>query len=158
MMRTHAIAGTRDSLVAGSQDFGWSNAGWHRAPGTDRIHEVQTPSMDALVKVGIELDRHYVYQFCSPTRCAIQTGRNPLQVNPLNLEVSGCRDSSIVWYHRRVAPPPPLPLPPAAATPTAATATATAAATAATAASVAALANECVYGLLGYIAQRCEPK
>ncbi len=75
-----------DHVTAGSQDFGWSNAGWHRAPGTDHSHEVQTPSMDELVRVGIELDRHYVYQFCSPTRCAIQTGRNPLQVNPLNLE------------------------------------------------------------------------
>ena len=26
-------------------------------------------------------------QFCSPTRCAFQTGRNPLQVNPINAEV-----------------------------------------------------------------------
>jgi arylsulfatase B len=46
----------------------------------------ETPAMDELVRTGIELTRHYVYQFCSPTRCAIQTGRNPLQVNPLNLE------------------------------------------------------------------------
>lgn len=65
-------------------DFGWANAGWHRD--ADMGNEVQTPSMNELVRVGIELDRHYVYQFCSPTRCAIQTGRNPLQVNPLNAE------------------------------------------------------------------------
>ena len=27
-------------------------------------NEVQTPAMDELVRTGIELDRHYVYQFC----------------------------------------------------------------------------------------------
>ena len=40
-------------------DFGWANAGWHR--GADSP-EVRTPTMDALVRSGVELDRHYVYQ------------------------------------------------------------------------------------------------
>lgn len=40
--------------------------------------------MNALVKEGIEMDRHYVYKYCSPTRTAIQSGRNPYHVNPLN--------------------------------------------------------------------------
>ena len=31
-----------------------------------------TPNIDALVKVGIELDQAYVFKFCSPTRCALQ--------------------------------------------------------------------------------------
>ena len=82
--------------------------GHPRHRGSDMANEVQTPAMDELVRTGIELDRHYVYQFCpspttptpvpqpvrwltrrragSPTRCALQTGRNPLQVNPLNAE------------------------------------------------------------------------
>ena len=46
--------------------------------------EVQTPNLNALVKEGIELDRAYVYKYCSPTRSAIQSGRNPYHVNPLN--------------------------------------------------------------------------
>ena len=29
---------------------------------------------------GIELDRFYTFQFCSPARSAIQTGRNPIHV------------------------------------------------------------------------------
>ena len=40
--------------------------------------------MDALVHEGVELDRHYVFQFCSPTRSAMQSGRNPIHVNTVN--------------------------------------------------------------------------
>jgi len=73
-------------------DYGWANAGWHRnytapggefVPGTD---EVQTPNLNELVRTGINLNRAYVYKYCSPTRSAIQSGRNPYHVNPLNLD------------------------------------------------------------------------
>ncbi|GAB5355832.1 hypothetical protein AAMO2058_000238900 [Amorphochlora amoebiformis] len=64
-------------------DYGWANAGWHRPEGFD---EVQTPNLDSLVSEGIELDRHYVYKYCSPTRSAIQSGRNPIHVNVVNEE------------------------------------------------------------------------
>lgn len=40
--------------------------------------------MDQLVADGIELDRFYVYKFCSPTRSAFQSGRNPIHVNVQN--------------------------------------------------------------------------
>ena len=46
--------------------------------------EVATPNLDALVKAGIDLNRHYVYKYCSPSRSALQSGRNPYHVNPLN--------------------------------------------------------------------------
>ena len=65
-----------------ADDYGWADAGWHREPG---YKEVQTPIMDGLVKSGIEMDRHYVFKFCSPTRSAIQSGRNPVHVNAQNL-------------------------------------------------------------------------
>lgn len=73
-------------------DFGWADAGWHRnysAPGggfvppTDEVH---TPQLNALVAQGIELDRAYVYKYCSPSRSALQSGRSPYHVNPLNAE------------------------------------------------------------------------
>ena len=73
-------------------DFGWADAGWHRnatAPGGEFVPytaEVQTPHMNALVAEGIELDRAYVYKYCSPSRSALQSGRNPYHVNPLNAE------------------------------------------------------------------------
>ena len=85
-------------------DYGWADAGWHRVDvrtgeGTPDP-DVQTPNMDQLVsaatpspappnslkgaaaqvKEGIEMDRQYVYKYCSPTRTAIQSGRNPYHV------------------------------------------------------------------------------
>eukprot|EP00041_Stephanoeca_diplocostata_P019448 m.419703 g.419703 ORF g.419703 m.419703 type:complete len:551 (+) comp21308_c0_seq1:304-1956(+) len=67
-------------------DFGWANTGWHRLE--HPTAEVSTPNMDALVKNGLELDRHYVYKFCSPTRSALQSGRNPIHVNLENVDVT----------------------------------------------------------------------
>lgn len=71
-----------DILYILLDDFGWADAGWHRPAG---YKDVQTPHMDALVKEGVELDRHYAFKFCSPTRSAIQSGRNPIHVNVLNV-------------------------------------------------------------------------
>ena len=65
-----------------ADDFGWANAGWHRPEG---YKEVQTPHMNTLVEEGIELDHAYSYKFCSPTRSAIQSGRNPIHVNAQNV-------------------------------------------------------------------------
>ena len=62
-------------------DFGWADAGWHRPP---HYQDVQSVNMNALLKEGVELDRHYVFMFCSPTRSAIQSGRNPIHVNTVN--------------------------------------------------------------------------
>eukprot|EP00038_Savillea_parva_P020803 m.32546 g.32546 ORF g.32546 m.32546 type:complete len:730 (-) comp4898_c0_seq1:218-2407(-) len=73
-------------------DYGWANAGWHRnytAPGGEFVpatDEVATPNLNELVRSGINLNRAYVYKYCSPTRSAIQSGRNPYHVNPLNLD------------------------------------------------------------------------
>ena len=71
-------------------DYGWADAGWHRdTTGPGGVHipadpEVVTPNLNQMVKEGIELDRAYVYKYCSPTRSALQSGRNPYHVNPLN--------------------------------------------------------------------------
>lgn len=65
-----------------ADDMGWSEVGYHRQPG-DR--DVATPNIDALARGGIELDRFYTFQFCSPARSAIQTGRNPIHVNVQNV-------------------------------------------------------------------------
>jgi arylsulfatase A-like enzyme len=93
-------------------DFGWADASWHRERG---YKEVQSPHMQQLVDTGIELTRNCeswrcytaqpsaewysqlmnslpcvgplpdVYKFCSPTRSAIQSGRNPIHVNAQNV-------------------------------------------------------------------------
>ena len=65
-----------------ADDFGWGNIGFHRL---DNTKEVQTPNLDALAASGIILDRFYAYKICSPSRCALQSGRYPVHVNTLNL-------------------------------------------------------------------------
>ena len=66
-------------------DYGWANAGWHNSAESGGQREVQTPHMDALVASGINLNQHYTFKFCSPTRSSIQSGRNPIHVNVQNI-------------------------------------------------------------------------
>ena len=66
-------------------DWGWANVGYHRNPPT---REVVTPNFDSLVKEGLELDQHYAFQFCSPSRCSFLSGRLPIHVNDKNVPVS----------------------------------------------------------------------
>mmetsp|Transcript_43826 Transcript_43826/g.103630 ORF Transcript_43826/g.103630 Transcript_43826/m.103630 type:complete len:536 (+) Transcript_43826:74-1681(+) len=66
-----------------ADDYGWANAGYHRQPG---FKETVTPSIDALVREGIELDRFYAYHICSPSRSSFQSGRLAVHVNVKNYE------------------------------------------------------------------------
>lgn len=63
-----------------ADDFGWANAGWHSRDDPD----VVTPALDKLVWEGLELDRMYVYKYCSPTRSSILSGRLPIHVSQYN--------------------------------------------------------------------------
>lgn len=66
-----------------ADDYGWGNIGYHRATPN---REVVTPRLDALMRDGVELTRHYAYKFCSPSRSAFQSGRLPVHVNMANVE------------------------------------------------------------------------
>ena len=66
-------------LLLLADDYGWANAGWHAGSA-----EVATPHLNALVKAGIELERHYAHKYCSPSRSALQSGRSPAHVNVNN--------------------------------------------------------------------------
>jgi arylsulfatase A-like enzyme len=43
-----------------------------------------TPTLHALASEGVILNRHYVYQYCSPTRSSFISGRLPIHVNTEN--------------------------------------------------------------------------
>eukprot|EP00035_Acanthoeca_spectabilis_P008980 m.161022 g.161022 ORF g.161022 m.161022 type:complete len:318 (-) comp14568_c0_seq5:674-1627(-) len=60
-----------------ADDFGWHAVGW-------RNPEFFTPHIDALKASGLLLTNHYVYQYCSPTRSSLMSGRLPLHVNQQN--------------------------------------------------------------------------
>eukprot|EP00051_Salpingoeca_urceolata_P017179 m.232547 g.232547 ORF g.232547 m.232547 type:complete len:501 (+) comp18884_c0_seq1:111-1613(+) len=60
-----------------SDDHGWWNMG-HINP------EIHMPVTRKLAQNGMNLTRHYVFRFCSPTRSALMTGRLPFHVNQEN--------------------------------------------------------------------------
>lgn len=69
-------------LLVLADDLGYANVGWH---GAEPIKgESGTPILDSLVESGVRFDRFYTFKFCSPTRCALQSGRNPVRVNVVN--------------------------------------------------------------------------
>jgi arylsulfatase I/J len=64
-------------LFAMADDLGWYNVGW-------RNPAVKTPHADKLVAEGIDLQRHYAFPFCSPSRSSLMSGRLPYHVNQVN--------------------------------------------------------------------------
>eukprot|EP01084_Bolivina_argentea_P056022 102589_1 len=67
-----------------ADDLGWGNVPWE---GHNTLSgEIETPHMDALLREGLLLNRHYVDMGCSPTRASFQTGRLPIHVTSTNDE------------------------------------------------------------------------
>jgi len=58
-------------------DLGWNDVGYHGS-------EIQTPTIDRLVREGVELNRFYVHPTCSPSRSALMTGKAPLRLGFLS--------------------------------------------------------------------------
>ena len=77
----NASAPTKPNLIfVLVDDWGWASLGIHNPTNP----EVVTPNIDALIADGILLERNYVFKYCSPSRCALQSGRNPVHVNVVN--------------------------------------------------------------------------
>ena len=79
------VAGKPHIIFMLVDDWGWANVGYHRDPPT---REVDTPNMDSLAKEGLELDQHYSFQFCSPSRSSLISGRLPIHVNDENKQMN----------------------------------------------------------------------
>ena len=79
-----AVEGAPHIVVILGDDVGWHGVGFHAKRNATEQPLVRTPRMDALVAEGMELDRHYVYKFCSPSRSSFQSGRLPVHVNVAN--------------------------------------------------------------------------
>lgn len=56
-----------------ADDLGWADVGY-------RGSDIQTPNIDRLAKEGMRLERFYATPFCSPTRAALMTGRDPIKL------------------------------------------------------------------------------
>ena len=67
-------------------DWGWANAGYHQKTSRDGS---PSPNIDRLAKRGLQLDQHYVYNRCAPSRSSFLTGRLPIHVNDAkNVKIS----------------------------------------------------------------------
>lgn len=77
----HNHYGSRPNIVyVLVDDLGWGNVGFNRADKSTNL-EVHTPNLDALAtEEGRVLERHYVHPMCTPTRCALYSGRIPQHV------------------------------------------------------------------------------
>ena len=78
-----AVAPRPHIVLVAIDDWGWNNWGVHARTQANAA-EIVTPRLDALAADGLVLERHYVFRFCSPSRSALHTGRNPIHVNVLN--------------------------------------------------------------------------
>ena len=56
-----AVSPTKPHIIAIlADDYGWADANWHR-PASAQEPDL-TPTLDGLVKTGVEMDRHYVFK------------------------------------------------------------------------------------------------
>ncbi len=56
-----------------ADDLGWADVGY-------RGSDILTPNIDRLAAEGMRLERFYATPFCSPTRSALMTGRDPIKL------------------------------------------------------------------------------
>lgn len=57
-------------IIIIADDLGWADVGYHGS-------EIKTPTLDKLVKTGLEFDQFYACSVSSPTRASLLTGRYP---------------------------------------------------------------------------------
>lgn len=60
-------------IIMLADDLGWADVGY-------RGSDIQTPHIDSLAKDGMRLERFYATPFCSPTRAALMTGKDPIKL------------------------------------------------------------------------------
>ena len=71
---TQAFAIDKPNIVIiVADDLGYADPGF-------RGSEIDTPSIDSLAIEGMVLQRFYTAPICSPTRAALMTGRDPMQL------------------------------------------------------------------------------
>ena len=64
-------------IILLADDLGWADVGY-------RGSDIQTPNIDRLAKEGMRLDRFYATPFCTPTRAALMTARDPIKLGAAN--------------------------------------------------------------------------
>lgn len=73
----------KNIVVLLADNVGWASVGFHKPPELPE-DQIYTPNLDSLARTGIQLERHYTYKFCSPSRSSFLSGRIPFHVNTYN--------------------------------------------------------------------------
>lgn len=60
-------------IILLADDLGWADVGY-------RGSDINTPNIDRLAKEGMRLERFYATPFCTPTRAALMTARDPIKL------------------------------------------------------------------------------
>jgi arylsulfatase A-like enzyme len=60
-------------IILLADDLGWADVGY-------RGSDIETPNIDRLAFEGMRLERFYATPFCTPTRAALMTGRDPIKL------------------------------------------------------------------------------
>jgi len=68
-----ADAAPPNIIILLADDLGWADVGY-------RGSDIETPSIDKLAYEGMRLERFYATPFCTPTRAALMTGRDPIKM------------------------------------------------------------------------------
>ncbi len=79
------LASAPNVVLIVADDLGWGDVGFHGS-------HIQTPSLDALARESVELDRFYVTPVCTTTRAGLLTGRYP---NRMGLHAEGLAKGGI---------------------------------------------------------------
>ena len=66
-----------------ADDLGYDDVGWRNGVAI-------TPTLDALVAVGVELKEFYTYMECAPARGATMTGRYPMRLGVYTNNLAEC--------------------------------------------------------------------
>ena len=77
-------------IVFVADDLGWADPGFRGGP-------IETPSLDALAREGLEFERFYTTPICSPTRAALHTGRDPMRLGV-------AYNTIMAWHNNGVHP------------------------------------------------------
>jgi arylsulfatase A-like enzyme len=82
---THSTPRPRNVLVVLTDDVGFAASSSFGGP-------IETPTFDALAKQGLRYNNFYTTAYCSPTRAALLTGRNPHAVEMGSITESASAD------------------------------------------------------------------
>ena len=98
LVKTRPVdAGPPNVIILLADDLGWADVGY-------RGSDIQTPNIDRLAKEGMRLERFYATPFCTPTRAALMTARDPIKLGAAHAVFMAWDNSGICLLYTSPSP------------------------------------------------------